>query len=521
MTYTVTTNLDTTNPNDGLLSLREALVLTNAEADGDDIIFDLKLKGETLSLEQGELRISADVVIDGTDITIGAGFGSRVFNMSSAASGGPDPRVTLANMTIANGRTDAVGGGIFSQGYLALIKCSVINNHAEGGLASSGGGIYGEDVHLDRSTVSGNYTYNAGGMGLGGGVAASSLAAVNSTIAGNLAISGSDELRGYGGGIGIIGDGAVSIVDSTITGNYAGFQGGGISGGTVTIANSIVVGNAALVFDPEIDTAIAASNGRNLFGEGVATKAGDLGNLTADTIFATTAPVLALDVLGGVLADNGGPTQTVAPLDSTANPAIGRALPNDLTTDQRGEPRPSPDGHADIGAFELEPAHGILRGAAGVTLLAGTGDGEALLGRAHAETLRGSGGHDLLDGGKGADRLLGGPGGDVLVGGGGPDRFVIAQAGHSAPGATDRILDFSQRQDDRIVLGALDGDLDAPSTQPLEFIGRHRFTDAGQVMEQVIDGRTVIRVNLDDDLRAELRIELHDAIDLHRGDFVL
>ena len=40
-------------------------------------------------------------------------------------------------------------------------------------------------------------------------------------------------------------------------------------------------------------------------------------------------------------------------------------------------------------------------------------------------------------------------------------------------------------------------------------------------MEQVIDGHTVVRVNLDDDPRAELTIQLHDAIDLHRADFVL
>ena len=82
-------------------------------------------------------------------------------------------------------------------------------------------------------------------------------------------------------------------------------------------------------------------------------------------------------------------------------------------------------------------------------------------------------------------------------------------------------MDFSQADGDRIVLQDLDGDLDRPGRQPLEFIGRQRFTDSGQVMEQVIDGRTVIRVNLDDDLRAELRIELHDAIDLTRADFVL
>ena len=40
-------------------------------------------------------------------------------------------------------------------------------------------------------------------------------------------------------------------------------------------------------------------------------------------------------------------------------------------------------------------------------------------------------------------------------------------------------------------------------------------------MEQVIDGHTVVRINLDGDPRAELTIELHDVIDLARADFVL
>jgi Ca2+-binding RTX toxin-like protein len=520
MTYFVTTNLDVTDPDDGLLSLREALVLTNARQD-DNISFDDALRGKTLELQQGELRISSDVFIDGNDITIDAHFASRVFNISNEGSGGSDLQVTLAEMTIANGSTAGVGGGIYAQGDLALIGCSVINNRAENGLASSGGGIYGESVHLNRTTISGNYTYSIGGIGLGGGIAASALTAVNSTIVGNQAVSGSDQLRGYGGGVGIIGDGTASIVASTITGNYAGFQGGGISGGMVSLANSIVVGNAALVFGAEIDGATIESNGRNLFGEGVATKSGDLVNLTADTIFATTAPILALDVLGGVPGDNGGPTQTVALLDSATNPALGRALPNDLTTDQRNEPRPGAGGHPDIGAFELEQSHDVVEGAPGNRLLRGSGEHEALLGLSHDEVLRGHRGHDLLDGGDGADRLQGGPGGDVLIGGGGPDRFVFRVAAHSAPAGPDLILDFSQADGDRIVLGHLDGDLDRPGQQPLEFIGRQRFTDSGQVMERVVDGRTVIRVNLDEDRPAELRIELHDAIDLHRGDFVL
>jgi 3-phenylpropionate/cinnamic acid dioxygenase small subunit len=40
MTYVVTTNLDITDPDDGLLSLREALVLTNARPNDDDTFFD-------------------------------------------------------------------------------------------------------------------------------------------------------------------------------------------------------------------------------------------------------------------------------------------------------------------------------------------------------------------------------------------------------------------------------------------------------------------------------------------------
>ena len=35
------------------------------------------------------------------------------------------------------------------------------------------------------------------------------------------------------------------------------------------------------------------------------------------------------------------------------------------------------------------------------------------------------------------------------------------------------------------------------------------------------DGHTVIKVNLDHDLHPEVTIDLHDTIDLHRGDFLL
>ena len=60
-------------------------------------------------------------------------------------------------------------------------------------------------------------------------------------------------------------------------------------------------------------------------------------------------------LFAGGLADNGGPTQTIALRDAADNPALGGADPADApATDQRGVARPQPAGtNPDIGAFEL------------------------------------------------------------------------------------------------------------------------------------------------------------------------
>ena len=50
-------------------------------------------------------------------------------------------------------------------------------------------------------------------------------------------------------------------------------------------------------------------------------------------------------LFAGGLADNGGPTQTIALRDAADNPALGRADPAIApATDQRGVPRPQPEG---------------------------------------------------------------------------------------------------------------------------------------------------------------------------------
>ena len=86
------TLLDTTDPGDGLLSLREALVLANADADKDEIQFADAIAGKTLVLTQGALRIEADLLIDGppSGFTIDGDGKSGVLSIYKVGGPGPD-----------------------------------------------------------------------------------------------------------------------------------------------------------------------------------------------------------------------------------------------------------------------------------------------------------------------------------------------------------------------------------------------------------------------------------------------
>ena len=295
--------------------------------------------------------------------------------------------MTLEGLTLTGGRITEEGtndtqsgGGIVTDddSRLTLLRSSVSGNATEVG---NGGGIaVGGELVLRDSAVTGNFaTAFAGGIfgGLNGND--DPIALTNSTVADNQASS-------YGG---VFSTGDVSFTDSTLTGNLA--QGGGVvsvEDGRLTIANSIMVGNFSGGYS-DISGSLTESNGHNLFGTDVrGTIPGDLENIAAQSVFAATAPIAGTNVVGGVLAANGGPTETVALLDASTNPALGRGAGiASLNTDQRGEPRPAVN--PDIGAFELEQSHATVVGTPGVKLLQGSSDSEALLGLAQAEVLHG------------------------------------------------------------------------------------------------------------------------------------
>ena len=86
--YTVSTTTDIVDPNDGVLSLREAVNLANATTVADTIQFAASLQGSTLTLTGGELVLTRDVTIHGGGVTIdgnadpdtGDTAGHRIFN---------------------------------------------------------------------------------------------------------------------------------------------------------------------------------------------------------------------------------------------------------------------------------------------------------------------------------------------------------------------------------------------------------------------------------------------------------
>jgi beta-glucanase (GH16 family) len=350
----------------GAGSLRKAL---GSVCIGGTIRFAPTLAGQTIT-NLSALTIGKNVTIDGAGapgLTISGGDSVRGFEVSAAAT------ATIRNLTISHGYGFDLAGGILNNGKLTLDHVLLTNNR----VASSandfwkgGGGIYngdGSTLHLIDSTVRGNTTELVDGGGVFG-FFNTQLKIERSTIAGNSAgnvggglrtlgnaeiinstISGNNSTAWHGGAI-FHTDGIMHIVSSTIVDNTSpGGTAGGIFAGTftagsptLTLSNSIVAHNSSYQCQP------------GPFGSGTVTTTSLGHNLAGDvSCFPATSDLIIADPLLGVLADNGGPTQTHALLagspaidaaDATASPAL----------DQRGIARPQGAGH-DIGAFERVP----------------------------------------------------------------------------------------------------------------------------------------------------------------------
>jgi predicted outer membrane repeat protein len=224
---TVTTLNDVVNPNDGVISLREAITVANS-LDGTDNIF-FGVNG-TITLGGGALTISSNLNIFGNGAsltTIDGNVADRVFTVSSGT-------VLLSGLTVTRGSKSGDpdgGGGLLNNGNLTLQNCTFSNNSA--GL---GGGITNtRNLTINSSTFTNNSATNGGGI-----INKGNLTVNSSTLSENRAVSG--------GGIKNEG-GTATVNSSTFSGNVADF-GGGFSneGGSATINNSTFNNNRERFF---------------------------------------------------------------------------------------------------------------------------------------------------------------------------------------------------------------------------------------------------------------------------------
>lgn len=300
------------------------------------------------------------------------------------------------------------------------------NGYAKEAASNKGGGILNSGgLTIRNSTISDNDAIFGGGVSSDG---ASALTMIDTTVSGN-------DAEEDGGGLSVETDGTMTLRSVTVSGNEAdsdrsgGGDGGGIAastsgaGGTAFLRNSLLAGNLDFgreAFDcVEIGGAIR-SLGRtfitNPTGCSYSRGPGDVRNLSAQIL---------------PLTDNGGFTPTHA-LKKTS-PAINKAGGCDRT-DQRGLPRKL-GGRCDIGAWELGRCEGVVInriGLPGGVRLDGTSraDGfygsngaDVLFGKGGSDGLCGRGGSDRLDAAGGNDKLNGGKGRDTCLGGGGRNRL--------------------------------------------------------------------------------------------------
>jgi CSLREA domain-containing protein len=331
------------------------------------------------------------------------GDGGGIFNSGT---------LNIASSTIAGNATG--NGGTGGPGDQALPGTP----GAEGGPAGNGGGLanVGTTLTVRATTISANYTGRGGDGGAGGG------ALVNPFQNGNGAGGGLAFPGGSGAGLynATVPGNTTSLTNSTITGNVAGdggqggsggfgygtgFKGGrgsdGASGGSgggiydlhgaVTVLNTTVSQNAAGFGGPGGSGGGALNNGGD-GANGSSGSAGTGGGIAVDTHFAQVHLSIQNSLLAsnpdgncagplsdgghnlsfpaglcphavsgnprlGPLANYGGSTLTLALRAGSAAinqvPASGAGCP---PVDQRGVKRPQPSGgRCDIGAYEFAP----------------------------------------------------------------------------------------------------------------------------------------------------------------------
>jgi hypothetical protein len=259
-----------------------------------------------------------------------------------------DIDITVENLRLTGARSNGAGGAIDSPGDVTIVNSLVDDNvaYAGGALYVDGGvQIIGSTFRDNRSDAFGGaimaygastiesstFEDNTSGGGAGAAEIPATLAVRNSTFVGNAGTGGA--LNFFSG----------SVTNSTFLDNSYAMN--SIASAPTLIGN-IFASSGTQVRQLRSNSAVMTDDGGNLFTSTTAQE----NHLPAPSA-ASRFGLLASDIFAtGALADNGGPTQTIAL--NPDGPAIGAVPAGGTTTDQRGAPR---EGRVDAGAFQYVP----------------------------------------------------------------------------------------------------------------------------------------------------------------------
>lgn len=267
----------------GFCDLREAINAANAYSGTATITFnipatdpDYNSSTSVYTITLGSTlpavaNMNGGITIDGDGQSITAS-GNNQFRVMLVNSGA---NLTLLNLTISNG-SGGDGGGLdnVSTGTLIVANCTFVRNNT----LFKGGAIYNESGKV---------------------------MVTNSTFYGNSAVDG-------GGGI-FSHSGTLTVINCTFSGNSTTGTGGGIVNifGTANVTNTIIANTAS---------------GGNCFSSVTA----DSSDLSDDNTCGSATVATSARINLQPLADNGGPTETLALGPGSA--AIDSAVPISLTT---------------------------------------------------------------------------------------------------------------------------------------------------------------------------------------------
>ena len=282
---------------------------------------------------------------------LGATYGGGISNSAT---------LLVSGCTLSGNRSGDYGGGISNSGFLTVDASTITGNTADDG----GGGIYNSGVaYLGDDTVSDNNATD-----LGAGIYSTlGLTIHATTISGNTASGSAEPL---GGGV-VVGAGSMSLNDSTVADNTGGFFAGGIflgHGTSAAIISTTIAGNSATTggglyndgstLDLGATIIAGQPSGGDCYSSVALTDLGD--NLDDDGSCGLTGGGDLSDTPAGLdpsgLADNGGPTQTIAlQVGSAAVGAATSGLCTFTPADQRGVPNPTT---CNIGSYDAANSPG-------------------------------------------------------------------------------------------------------------------------------------------------------------------